>query len=413
VSGFVDLPDGMPPATSVRAWIYTALGEVAILDEEPIADDGSFTVDVPPQTKRLVLDARSDTSDLLGSVLVASSGGLGTAVTAAPVDDETTLEADVYSSFVVRGGDPSAIDVIDLRARLDAGVAAALADPGDGDIDALADAVVAAQSAVASAYARAGLPVDTGNLFAAHVAAERTYDAALDAGQPPGAAYVQLVSDLAASTAGLGVGAQDAAEAEFQGGAAMRAWVDATFPMGDLQGQVARAGAYREGYAAGSAAAAACGAAGAADALTAALAAEGALLPSLRTSDALADTDAAWGEFRDALIGPPTAGTALGSMAGDAAIDGVSADALAGGVAFADRVTAVVSASASSGGAPADVGDAVSAEWRQFAAETRASVAAAVQSDETSGPAGDLTVVAAGAFRVAGAPVFQAPAMLE
>ncbi|MFN7146590.1 MAG: hypothetical protein ACK4YP_22635, partial [Myxococcota bacterium] len=195
VKGRVGAEAGM--ATTVRAYSFSAEGQPIVHGEAEVSEGGSYEVEVPAEARRVVIEASGE-AGIVGAVLVARTALEGETVLAAPIDAETSLEASVYVAVVSDGMSPDEIDVVGLRARIDAAVAAAAEASADAEatVSSLAMGVHAALEAEARAYAAAGAEWSADAAIDATAEASAAYDAALDAAEE-GAAEAEAEAEAA------------------------------------------------------------------------------------------------------------------------------------------------------------------------------------------------------------------------
>jgi hypothetical protein len=157
------------------------------------------------------------------------------------MDSESSLEAEVFLQMLADGAQLAETNTVDLRARINARMAAAArqgassAEAQRQRVKALAEAVRAAQEAEVRAYARAGVQTSQGALFTAELAAAAKLNAALDAGTAAEAAYQAFFTELAAEAERLGAKAKEQARGERSASVAFRATVKGRLSAQDAQ----------------------------------------------------------------------------------------------------------------------------------------------------------------------------------
>lgn len=217
-------------AASVRAGTVGNTGELEILAQAEIAADGSYEIVLPPDATHVVLQAMDGSEKVVASALLEASGSLGSVVFATPMDTESSVEAEVYLAMMSRVG-TAEIDMIDVRARIDEATAMAVraaAQAGDAaaEIEALAQAILAAQAAEIRAYAGAGVTITQEALFEAELQAAQALSTALHQGQDAITAYAAFFEALASAAESLGAGAEAGSSAEASASLSFRLVLD-------------------------------------------------------------------------------------------------------------------------------------------------------------------------------------------
>lgn len=218
-------------ARRVSASLVGAGGQLFTVAEAAVDAAGRYRLELPSGQQRLVLQAMDAAGQVVGMALLDFSGE-GSAQ-AAPMSDESALEASIFLQLVAEGISPQAIDTVDLRARINSAIAAAVRQGASTAqqlrerVRALATAVRAAQQAEVEAYARLGVQVSQDTLFQAEAQASATLDAALAAGGAVEAAYEQFYAALEAAARRLGATLAQQLQAERAASASFRAVVQA------------------------------------------------------------------------------------------------------------------------------------------------------------------------------------------
>jgi hypothetical protein len=228
-------------ASKVRASTVGQGGSLEVVGEADVSAQGSYTLDVPADQQRLVIQAVDASGTVVASALLEASGTAESSVVAPPMDSESSLEAQLFIQMVADGTQAAQIDVVDLRSRVTADMAVA-AQQGASTATALgtrvkvlAEAVRAAQETELRAYGKAGVQTSQGALFEAELAAAAKLNAALDAGTSAEAAYQAFHAEVAAAAERLGADAKEQAQAESSAGVAFRATVKARLSAQDAQ----------------------------------------------------------------------------------------------------------------------------------------------------------------------------------
>jgi hypothetical protein len=214
--------------SKVQASSVGSGGKLEVLAEAEVKSNGSYTLELPPGSERVVLSAVDASGKVVASALLDAA--VEGERTAPPMSSESSLEAEVFVRMVVDGTAAQAVDTVDLRSRINTELAQSVKAEASADaqksVAALASAVRAAQEAEVKAYARAGFTTTQDALFQASLEASAKLDAALDAGAQSAAdAYAEFYAALRAATPELDE--KEEAEGERAASVAFRATVDA------------------------------------------------------------------------------------------------------------------------------------------------------------------------------------------
>lgn len=249
-------------ASKVRASTVAEGGSLKLVGEAEISAQGSYTVEVPEGQQKVVLQVVDASGTVVASALLDASGKAGDTTVAPPMDSESSLEAEVFTQIVASGAQVAQTDTVDLRARINAKMAAAAQQGAttreavQARVKVLAEAVRAAQEAEIRAYAKAGVTTTQSALFDAELAASAKLNEALDAGTAVETAYQDFFAELAAAAQRVGAHAQEQAQAESTASVAFRATVKGRLSAQDAQPLVdasLRAAAAAESRASGAA----------------------------------------------------------------------------------------------------------------------------------------------------------------
>jgi hypothetical protein len=318
----------------VKAAVLGGDGSLQVIAEAEVDASGRYDLTVPSGEHRLILQAVDAQGQVVAQGILEASGNAGEQVTAAPLDTESSVEAAVLVEMVKRGSAEAETNAIDLRARINARVAAevkAATDSG-AKVRALADAVIAAQKTQVESYEQNGKTISQEALFQAQLQAAAKLNAALDRGDSAEQAYATFHADVAAALKAQGISEKQRAEAETCGSAAFRATVQARLAVGVgadavAEAAVRQAAAY-EAVATTAAVEATLRASGAADAtITQATAAAATLRASLAAATTAAASAQAYAAYSAAITGEANvSGSVLGSYlavnaANQAAVD--------------------------------------------------------------------------------------------
>jgi hypothetical protein len=228
-------------ASMVRASTVGPGGQLTLVGEAEVSAQGSYTLEVPAKEQRLVIQAVDSSGTVVASTLLDASGEAGSEAVAPPMDSESSLEAEVFVQMVADGAQVAETNTVDMRARINAKMAAAARqgattrDAVKTRVKALAEAVRAAQETEIRAYAKAGVNTSQSALFQAELAASAKLNAALDAGTSIEAAYETFYTELAAAAESVGAKAEEQARAESSASVSFRATVKARLSTQDTQ----------------------------------------------------------------------------------------------------------------------------------------------------------------------------------
>jgi hypothetical protein len=228
-------------ASMVRASTVGPGGQLTLVGEAEVSAQGSYTLEVPADEQRLVIQAVNSSGTVVASTLLDASGEAGSEAVAPPMDSESSLEAEVFVQMVADGAQVAETNTVDMRARINSKMAAAARqgattrDIVKTRVKALAEAVRAAQETEIRAYAKAGVNTSQSALFQAELAASARLNAALDAGTSIAAAYETFYTELAAAAESVGAKAEEQARAESSASVAFRATVKARLSAQDVQ----------------------------------------------------------------------------------------------------------------------------------------------------------------------------------
>jgi hypothetical protein len=164
-------------------------GTLKLIAETSVEANGSYRLEVPEGSERLVLLAVSSSGEVVASALLdAAVRAKGEANRVAPpMSTETSLEAEIFQQMIAEGTSAQTIDTVDLRSRITTEVATAVRSQATDQeqleaVRALAAAIRAAQEAEIQAYAKAGVTITQQALFEESLEASAALDAALEAG---------------------------------------------------------------------------------------------------------------------------------------------------------------------------------------------------------------------------------------
>ena len=228
-------------ATKVRASTVAQGGQLSLVGEVEVSAQGSYSLEVPAEEQRLVIQAVDSSGTVVASALLDASGEAGGETVAPPMDSESSLEAEVFVQMMADGAQAAETNTVDLRTRINAKMAAAAKQGATtreavrARVEALARAVRAAQETEVRAYAKAGVNTSQSALFQAELAASAKLNAALDAGTAVEAAYQTFYTELAAAAQAAGAKAEEQARAESSASVAFRATVKARLSAQDTQ----------------------------------------------------------------------------------------------------------------------------------------------------------------------------------
>lgn len=224
----------------VRASVLAPDGSLEVLAEGAVRSDGSYDLEVPPGQELLVLQAIDASGEVVAATVLETSGELGETVTASPMNTESSVETAVWIEMAQIAGTNS-MDYVDLRSRIDAGVAVALrisaltGNDVSSDVRALAEATLAAQRTEIESYASAGIHVTQRQLFEAELQASKSLSAALEADVTSASAYEEFFSSLADAALSLGIDERAESRAQSSAGVTFRATLHARMNAGPVR----------------------------------------------------------------------------------------------------------------------------------------------------------------------------------
>ena len=224
----------------VRASTVGLDGKLTVVAEGKLEDRGYYTLQVPGGEERLVLEAVDASGQVVASALLEATAE-GKDVVAAPMDSETSLEAEVFLQMMADKSQAETLDMVDVRARITAPMAAAARQGASSTeafrsrVEALADAVRAAQQAELEMYARAGVQTSQTALFEKELMAAAVLSAGLEGGSPVNELYDTFHANLRAAAEQLGVKVEQQAQAERAASASFRATVKARLSAEDAR----------------------------------------------------------------------------------------------------------------------------------------------------------------------------------
>lgn len=220
-------------ASNVRVQAVRSDGTLELLAEAAVEADGSYEAEVPAGEQKLIVEAVDDGGEVVASAILEASGNAGDTTTCTPMTTESSVEAQVFVHMVTEAGNVDEVNTIDLRTRITARTAGAVrtaeedGEDVSGDLQALAEATLAAQRTEIEAYAEAGIVTTQKALFEAELAASQSLSASLDAGEENAVdAYAEFLAALDAVAESEGATAEDRARAESCAGMSFRATVD-------------------------------------------------------------------------------------------------------------------------------------------------------------------------------------------
>lgn len=325
-------------ASTVRASSVDNGGGLQTLGEAKVQAGGTYALDLPANREKLVVQALDASGQVLGAAILESSGSAAQTLYVTPISAESSVEARAFLEIAKAGVSLADTNTVDLRARIDGRVTAAVRaaakakGSADAELRALGQGIAVAQRTQIEAAARGGVQLTQAALFSAELQAAQGLSAALHTGKASAQADFLAALDAAAEQKGLGVTLR--AQAEAQAGLGLRLTVK-----GLLDGAGAESKACGEAAAAASASLQARAASAALDATLKAQGAAQATLDSaaqasasLKASvDVATDSAAvasAYGRFSASVVGSgDVQATVLGSYLGVDATSKVAAQA--------------------------------------------------------------------------------------
>lgn len=405
-------------ATQVRASTVGLDGKLTVVGEAKLESQGRYTLDVPAGQERLVLQAVDASGQVVASALLEATGETQGA-TAPPMDGESSLEAEVFLQMMADAR-AEMVDMVDLRARINANMAAAARQGATTNeafrarVKSLADSVRAAQQTELEMYAKAGVQTSQSVLFeqelAAAVALNVALNAAVEAGGSTEQAYEKFHADLRAAAERVGAKAEEQAQSERAASASFSATVRARLSAQDAQPLVdaaLRASAAQEARASEAALTAILTAANASDAAKQqAVAAGTSLRTQVRASATAAAAAQAFANFGASVAtGADVKATVLGSYLGVTSTNQLAVStAVQATVSAAATLDASLDAAASvvtSNDANVTLLATKTAEaYHAYATSVRAQAAALSAFGTRAAPAVELLLVAEGSFEL-------------
>ncbi|HEY8209688.1 MAG TPA: hypothetical protein VIG99_19510 [Myxococcaceae bacterium] len=388
------------------------LSKIQYSDTVKLSASGEYSIRFPGG-ERILIQALDAQGNVVASGMYENVQPSGLTYVAAPLDTESSVEASVLVQMIRRGSTPAQANSVDVRARINSQVAAAVKASSDPDakVQALAEAIISAQRTQDESYEQAGLTVDHEALFAAEQSAAANLGVKLDHGDNATETYGLFFSELLAARAAAGISEQQQAKAETCGSSAFRATLAArlqataaTDPVIDASFRQASA---LEAVASSSAVTAILHAAGAADATVNAATSAAAVLRAAVTASTSATTSAqAWLAYQSSIQGNGTVqGSILGTYMGVNAGTAITADA-----ALTASTLALVTLNSTLGNTFdtalsatgtvnfTSLGSSVVSAYATYEAAVRAQSAALAVFGTKATPAIDVMVVTSGSF---------------
>jgi hypothetical protein len=401
-------------ASKVQASSVGSGGQLSVLADAEVGANGSYTLELPPGSERVVLEAVDSSGKVVASALLDATVEGEDTRTAPPMGSESSLEAEVFVRMVKDGASVESVDTVDLRSRINTELAQSVVAESDADaqksVGALAAAVRAAQEAEVKAYAQAGFTTSQEALFHASLEASAALDAALDAGTKSAKdAYAEFYAALRAATPE--VDEKEEAEAERAASASFRITVDGRLSTGSSAGTAdaaVRSAASLEAYAAEAAVEAILRGANAADTtLAKARAAASALHANLTSATNASAAAQAWAAYSVSLasssnVSASIVGTQLGVNAtNQAALQGsIDASARASATLNTSLGLALELVSVTGTINTTAVAEQVVKSFSTYNAAVRAQAQALSAFGANAAPAVELLLIAEGSFQL-------------
>ncbi len=236
---------GAGTVSAVATVVATSEDGVRIGEAEVMAE-GHYEMAIEPEHERVLLSGLDATGAVVVQGLLVATGDAGERRPAPTLDTESSLEAAVWATLGAEADEDEAeaVDMVDLMARIDGRIAAAVgasmeaAEEAEGEeaaaelgadaVIALAAGVSAAQEAEARVWSELGIAVDQEDAGAASAQAAAAFTAALAADdmstdEAEDARFEAILEAMAE----LGISAEDHARAEQEASAAFRLAVEA------------------------------------------------------------------------------------------------------------------------------------------------------------------------------------------
>ncbi|HMV68030.1 MAG TPA: hypothetical protein PKA64_14380, partial [Myxococcota bacterium] len=113
-------------ATQVDAVEDAGSGSAQVIGSANVEADGSFTIDLRGAHDDVMFQARDASGAVIGAIYVGAVNAAATGRHTFEITAETTVEAMVWAEAQASHGSERVISAVDIRARVDASVAAAI-----------------------------------------------------------------------------------------------------------------------------------------------------------------------------------------------------------------------------------------------------------------------------------------------
>jgi hypothetical protein len=235
-------PGATQSSKTVSARTIDASGSTTSVADTTVAADGTYSLDVPLHDGATLVEALDAKGNVVVSAILEDALVAGDSLSVQPMTTESSVEASVMLEMVSSGTLLVDIDLVGLRARIDAATATVVqAHAADqiteatADIKALAMAALTAQISQQASLKAA--KVDWTSYAAAELSAADTLTAALNANAGGTAqASAEFTAKLATLDAKFGLDAAAAASDATRASASARVAIDATSSSNDLIG---------------------------------------------------------------------------------------------------------------------------------------------------------------------------------
>jgi hypothetical protein len=198
-------PSAVQSSVTVSALTIDASGTATSIAQGPVSSDGTYTLDVPVHSGPTLVETLDAKGAVVARAILEDALVVGKTVMVQPITTESSVEAAVLLEMTQTGAMLADIDLVALRARIDATTAmvvqadaVAQASQAKTDVEALAVATLAAQMSQQASLAAANVSATT--YAAGELAAADALTAALNvngaAAAPADAAFTAALAAL-------------------------------------------------------------------------------------------------------------------------------------------------------------------------------------------------------------------------
>ena len=221
--GQLDSAASIANANAARLSVIEDDGSLTLMSTSTIDTDGRFTLKSNAEGRPMLVSVVDDVDVVVGEALVARGPQVDETVYSPAISTESTLETRVFLEMIEDGMPRDAIDVADLRSRIDGATAIAIRaerDDIEGQIEVIATAMASAHRVRTGLLRSSGVDVDSAR--SARTSAVSAWDAR-SAGAAGAAREDGIyLTELASIDAALGLAADESAHIESETSAATR-----------------------------------------------------------------------------------------------------------------------------------------------------------------------------------------------